>query len=221
MMGEESSGGARLEGPSTESIDNDAFFVTPRPRPAGPQPASVPEELFYGEERRPPAETPIIVRAAERPIALGGMLFLLGWLGILAQRSALRQIVVGAPVFEEMAKFGLALAVVGLLGARHVVARLPFAWLSGLGFGVLEHFLSYGQEAWYELGVRAAFHAGSCGLSMAVYAILEGATDVRARWGATIPSSLLHWANNFAALVVGLASLVARGFDLVGEVWSS
>jgi hypothetical protein len=205
------------------SVPNETFFVAPPAHASARRravPVSVPEEVFYGEARRPAAETPFAARAAERPLAFGGLLFLLGWLGILAQRSALRQVVVGAPVFEEMAKFGLALAVVSLLGARALLARLPFAWLSGLGFGVLEHFLSYAGEPWHELAIRAAFHAATCGLSMAAFSVLSPLPDVRARWGATLSSSLLHWANNFAAIVVGIGALVAPWAAFVGEVWS-
>lgn len=221
MMGEACLGAAWLEDP--EEIPNDVFFMARAARAHAHKrvPASVPEEVFYDEARRPAAETPLVVSAAQRPLAFGGLLFLLGWLGILAQRSALRQIVVGAPVFEEMAKFGLALALVALLGLRHIFARLPFAWVSGLGFGVLEHFLSYGDEPWYGLAVRAAFHAGTCGLSMAAFCVLEPILDVRARWGATLASSLLHWANNFAAIVVALVSLAAPSAEFVGELWST
>ena len=56
---------------------------------------------------------------------------------------------------------------------------------------------------------------------MAVYTLLEGAPDLRARWGATLPSSLLHWANNFAAVVVTLGALLAPWAEFVGELWSS
>ena len=204
-------------------IPNEAFFVasSTHAHAARPQGVGIPEDVFYGDARRPPAETPLIVRAAVRPLAFGGFLFLLGWLGIFAQRSAVRQIVVGAPVFEEMAKFGLALVVVSLLGTRHLVARLPVAWLSGLSFGVFEHFLTYSAEPGYELAVRAAFHAGTCGLSMAAFSVLEPLGDVRARWGSTLASSLLHWANNFAAIVLALVSVVTPSADIVGQVWST
>lgn len=211
------------------AIANDEFFVaapaTHAAHVAAAQRArravSVPEDVFYGDARRPPVELPLILRAAVRPLAFGGFLFLLGWLGILAQRSAIRQVVVGAPVFEEMAKFGLALVVVSALGARHLLARLPFAWLSGLGFGIFEHFLSYSDESVYSLAVRAAFHAGTCGLSMSVFSVLEPLEDVRARWGSTLVSSLLHWANNFAAIVLALVSVATPGADIVGDVWST
>jgi len=68
---------------------------------------------------------------AQRPLVFASLLFLLGWIGIFAQRGFLRQLVVGAPVFEEFAKLGLALAVVTLLRVRPVWLRLPFGWASG------------------------------------------------------------------------------------------
>ena len=204
------------------SIDNDAFFGGPSPTapwPPRPGPASVPEVAFYGDAR-PPAEPGIVVRAAQRPLAFGSVLFLLGWLGILMQRSPLRQLVVGAPVFEECAKFGLALVVLALLGARSVAARLPYAWLSGLGFGVLEHVLSYSDEPWLFMLVRAAFHAAAAGLSMAVYSAVEPLPDVRVRWGSTLASSLVHWANNFGQVLVAILVAFAPALDGLSLWWA-
>lgn len=190
------------------AIPNETFFPVPATDwpPRRREVASIPDAAFYGDER-PPGEPGLAVRWASRPLAFGASLFLLGWLGILIQRSFLQQLVVGAPVFEEFAKFGLALVVVQALRAKHVVARLPYAWLSGLGFGVLEHFVSYGGEEWLTLVIRAGFHAATTGLSMAAYSIVEPLPEVRARWLSTLLSTVLHWSNNFGvvlALVVGV-----------------
>lgn len=207
-----------------DSIPNEAFFQGPsltEPWPPKKRaPESIPEAVYYGDER-PPSEPGMLLRAAARPVVFGVTLFLLGWLGILLQRSFLRQIVVGAPVFEEFAKFGLALILVTMLGARHMGARLPYAWLSGLGFGLFEHFVSYPEEPWSMALLRSAFHAGATGLSMAAYSIVEPWDDQRARWLSTIPSTVGHWANNFGVVLAAIASTIVPIADEVIVGWSA
>jgi hypothetical protein len=168
----------------------------------------------------PPARAPTFFeRLPGRRVAFGAVLFLFGWLGILFQRDVLRQLVVGAPLFEEMAKFGLALVFVGFLRVGPTGLRMPFAWASGAGFGVLEHFLTYADEPTLFWGLRVAFHAATAGLSMAIFGLLEPLADVRVRWATTLTSSAFHAANNLGALVLEILSLavdtsvVAVGFS--------
>src|SRR5581483_8383747 len=147
-----------------------------------------------------------------RLVLYGGLLFLMGWAGILFQRGVLRQLIVGAPLFEELAKLGPALVVVGLLRLRPIALRLPFAWASCAAFGFLEHALTYAEEPPLYLGLRVAFHLATCGLSMTAFTLLESFADARVRWGATLPSSLVHAANNFGALLFAiLDGAVATG----------
>jgi len=178
--------------------------------------ASIPEDEFYATPRPAPKQT--IARL--RPVRLGGLLFAIGWAGILLQRNFLQQLVVGAPVFEEFAKFGPALVMVSMLGATRLAARLPYAWLSGAAFGAFEHYFSYAGEGLTYFGVRVAFHAGAAGLSMAAYGLYEQAADGRMRWFATLPSTLLHWANNFGVLALAVAFSWTAYTDAVQEVWS-
>jgi hypothetical protein len=203
------------------AIPNERFFPSPSPEwpPRRADAEAIPDVVFYGDAR-PPAEPGLAVRWASRPVVFGVTLFLLGWLGILVQRSFLQQIVVGAPVFEELAKFGLALVVVTILRAKHVVARLPYAWLSGMGFGVLEHFVTYGEEDWATLLTRVAFHTATAGLSMAAYSVVEPLREVRSRWLATLPSTLLHWSNNFGVVLAVVVSFVLPLSDQTILGWS-
>lgn len=203
-------------------IENEAFFLSAAPLEWPPRQGhgtSIPAAVFYGDERPSTAEEPFTVRFARNPLAFAGILFLVGWIGILAQRGFLRQLVVGAPVFEEFAKLGLALVVVTLLRVRPVWLRLPFGWASGAAFGVMEHFLSYGAETPFLYAARVAFHATACGLSMAVFSLVESLSDSRARWISTVASTLLHWANNFGAVVLALLALLLGGVDIIGLGW--
>jgi hypothetical protein len=201
-----------------ERFSNDVFFAAHH----GPARAwAVAEEAFYAGRPRPDAEVNFIARAAATPMRFALLVFALGWGGILFQAGFFQQVVFGAPVFEELAKVGLALVIASLLRIRTLWITLPLAWASGAGFGVMEHHLSYATEDIVTYGGRVAFHAGSTGLSMLFYHVFRETADVRARWAATIPSTLFHWANNFAALVLGLVSILAPWVDVVAEGWSA
>lgn len=190
-----------------DRVENEVFFATPfahRDRP------TVPEEAFYAGRPRPEPEVAMATRAAATHVRFALVLFLVGWAGILFQAGFLQQVVFGAPVFEELAKFGPPLLVVALLRARSLWIRLPLAWASGAAFGVMEHFVTYADESLAGYAERVLFHAASPGVSMLVYGAFESMQDVRARWIATIPATLVHWANNFLAVVIGFGTLFVR-----------
>lgn len=200
-------------GSSDASIGNDEFFGGPPldergyPIPAWRR-AYVPEKAFF-PTKRPPEERSFAEIGARHTLRFGALLLGLGWLGILIQRGLLRQLVVGAPVFEEFAKFGLALVAVSLLRVRPVWARVPFGWASGAAFGVFEHFVSYADEDLATFVLRVLFHGGSCGLAITLFTMLEPGPDVRLRWASTLPSSLFHWAFNFGSTAMGLVLAIA------------
>lgn len=196
-----------------ERYSNDVFFAATR-RPT--QPGAVAEDVFYAKRPRPPRDEDIAELGARTPLRFATLLFLAGWTGILFQAGFFQQVVFGAPVFEELAKFGPALLVSTLLRTRSNWVRLPLAWLSGGAFGVMEHYVTYPAEELWVYVERVVFHGGATGLSMLVYGALESLPDVRARWATTAPATLLHWAFNFGAVVLGLGSLILP----IGEVVS-
>lgn len=187
-----------------DRVDNEVFFANPdAPR----REASIPEAVFYAGRHRPPTEVPLATRAAATPLRFAAVLFLVGWAGILFQAQFLQQVVIGAPVFEELAKLGPALLVVLAIRARSLWIRLPLAWISGAAFGVMEHYVTYSAEPLASFAQRIAFHALAPGVSILVYGAVESLPDVRARWASTIPATLLHWANNFMAIVLGIGGV--------------
>lgn len=202
--------------PPARRVDNDSFFARASWQHA---PRSVPEWAFYARAR-PEPEVGLATRTALTPRRFALVLFLVGWTGILFQASFLQQVVFGAPVFEELAKFGLALLVAALLGAQALWARLPLAWASGAGFGVLEHYTTYPEEPALGFASRIVFHAAATGLSMLSYHAFERMPDVRARWASTAAATLFHWANNFGAVVFGVASLVVHDAEAGAFLWS-
>ena len=206
-----------MDAPRPARYDNARFFGD-HARSGGP--ASIPESVFYAGER-PPPDVSLATRTALTPLRFSLVVFLVGWAGILFQASFLHQVVFGAPVFEELAKVGLALVVAHALRLRSFGVRLVLAWASGAAFGILEHLTTYSdEEAWLYAG-RVVFHAGTAGLSMAFYQAFERMEDVRARWATTVVPTLLHWANNFAAVVLAVASLALPVADVVSLAWAT
>lgn len=182
------------------------FSVEPPPAPPKPE---MDGGAFFPRAPPPPDRT--FARWAARPLLHGVILTFVGFVGTLVLASPiLWQIVIGAPVFEELWKFGIALVLVALFRVDSGPARVLVALTPGIGFGIFEHFLTYPDEPVSILLNRVVFHSGSTAMSMAVYHAIAPVWDPRVRFVATIPATLIHWANNFAAVVLGLASVVAE-----------
>jgi RsiW-degrading membrane proteinase PrsW (M82 family) len=159
-----------------------------------------------------PREEPPLDRFTRTQARLAATLALTGLVAVFVKQVPLGgQIVLGAPLFEEFLKVGLALLPAAALHVRTLWVRLPLALAVGAGFGALEHWLSYPDEGGLVLYGRIAFHALTAGLSMAVLHGLRGA-DNRLGLACTLPSSFLHAANNTAALWLLLYG-VAAGLD--------
>jgi hypothetical protein len=172
----------------------------------------------------PGAGLPLLWRTAATPLHFASVLVGLGFFSVFVdQASLLTQLVLGAPVFEEFVKFGLALLLVawlprpaGVAGAPAVAVRMAAAWACGAGFGWLEHTVSYGSEGPGLLMVRMVFHGAAAGLSMACFTVLERLPDVRSRWFSTLPSSFLHYLVNASFPLQILAHALAPHADLTG-----
>lgn len=191
-------------------VENESFWRAPPARPAPP-----------GAPAPPPGTAArLFHELARRPAVFGAVLFVLGWFGILVQDGFLRQLVIGAPLFEEPAKVGGAIVVATLLGMRSLWTRLPLALAFGAGFGVFEHFVTYAEEDAFTFASRIAFHAFSTGLNMASFDALQGHHDARLRWFATAPSTVFHYANNVGALLLIVASLAVAAAEVAGLVWT-
>lgn len=116
-------------------------------------------------------------------------------------------LIIVAPIFEELFKFGLALTVASLLRLRAPLLRFAAGVLSGSAFGVLEHFVSYSTEPALLFADRVLFHSGATALSMVAFTVLESYPDPAVRWVATVPATLVHAANNLAAVLVALLAV--------------
>lgn len=201
----------------TRRIDADLFYD---PAVVG---VELPEDepLPAGWEVLPEREHPL-PRLARNPFTYAGLLFGMGFFTVFVEQAPfLLQVVLGAPIFEEFLKFGLALLlaliVLALLGAfaghglgrwRHrawLLLTLPVALTVGAGFGILEHAVSYSSEDDGSRWWRIAFHATSTGLSMATFYAVATWRDPRVRWFAPLPAVVLHYANNVSAVLLTFA----------------
>ena len=159
------------------------------------------------------AEEPLVDRVSRTDLRLALSLLVLGFVAVFVRQMPLPlQIVFGAPLFEEMFKLGLALLPCAALRVRLLVVRLPFAFASGAGFGFLEHFVTYSDETGATFYGRVAFHALTTVLSMLVLHGLSSSGPRRRVLACTLPSTLVHAANNTAAVELSLLSFVAPAF---------
>lgn len=176
----------------------------------------------------PGAGVPLLWRNAVSALRFAAILAGIGFFSVFVEQAdLLTQLVLGAPLFEEFLKFGLALLLVGwiprlprLAGAAVIALRLLVAWAVGAGFGVLEHFVTYSGE---DLGMvlsRVLFHGVATGLNMAFFTVLETLPDVRSRWLATGPASFVHYLVNASFPFQIAAEALAPGAGLT-DLWVS
>lgn len=175
-----------------------------------------------------------MLRVANRPWLFAGIVFGFGFFAVFVRQADLfTQIILGAPIFEEMVKFGLALlislAIEWVAGGfmlrswRHpgwLGLRLPIALAVGAGFGIMEHAFTYSSESRSSYVWRTLFHALATGTSMIVFHAVLLSRDVRTRWLAVLPSVFIHYLNNYAALVLGIGSLAIAPLATAASVWS-
>ncbi len=189
----------------------------------------VPADRFYRHE--PPQQPRALLEMARRPWAFAGAMFGLGFAAVFVRQAPIHlQIILGAPVFEEMVKFGAAL-LLGLAlswvlsgfrmtGWQHgawALLRVPIALAVGAGFGWLEHATTYSAESDSSYAWRVAFHAVATGMSMVAFHAALRSPDVRIRWLCVVPAVALHYVNNYAAIVLGLGSIAVPALgDIAG-----
>lgn len=166
-------------------------------------------EARGGELRSLPA-SPLHHASAAVAIGLAGTLF--------AGLTFFQKLVIVAPVFEELLKFGVALLLAGVLAVRGLPGRFALGLLSGLAFGVTEHFVTYSSEPDILYLSRVVFHASAAAASMSLYHVLVDSHRVETRWVATVFSTVVHAANNLFALVYGIALSVLGGMGFAPPI---
>ena len=178
--------------------------AAPAPAPA-PDPEWLPAPVYYQQVPQFIPERPRLERWTSTELRIAMCLFVAGLVAVFVrQMPFLAQVVVGAPIFEEAFKLGLALLPWAALKVRSLAARLPTALAVGAAFGVFEHHFSYSGEPLQFYATRTAFHALTCAVSLLALHTLHDA-DSRLRPAAIAPSTFVHAFNNTMAVVIGVA----------------
>jgi hypothetical protein len=150
----------------------------------------------------------IIREIATSPVYFGIVCSFFGFWAVLFVGIAIQRIVIIAPIFEELLKFGVALLVGSVLFGRSLSARIGVAIVVGSLFGVVEHTTTYPTETDISYLFRTLFHLVTTVLSVNVYTLLESQGESELQWIAPAYPILLHfYYNTFVVLsaVLGLA----------------
>ncbi len=176
----------------------------PQPRPTAP--VSVSPERFFSAPR-PPERPHFLFRTANDPVRFAAVLLGAGAFAVFVQQAPLLyQLVLGAPLFEEALKFGLALLLVAPAGlpVRHpagLAGRIGLAFL----FSAIAGTVAWGaMETFSDAATRHALLGAGLGAAggfalVLPHLLLTGAVP---RW-ALLPFRLLS------------AAMVGAGFGIL------
>ncbi|AFO56163.1 hypothetical protein NJ7G_0913 [Natrinema sp. J7-2] len=112
-----------------------------------------------------------------------------------------QRIVIIAPIFEELLKFGVALLIGTAVFGKARSPRIALALIIGCTFGFVEHSVTYAGEPDLLYLYRVLFHSLLSMLAVGVYATFErrGVTDLL--WVAPLYPIVLHYLNNSFAVL--------------------
>lgn len=148
---------------------------------------------------------------ATSPAYFGLTCSVIGLWAVLFVGVAIQRVVVIAPIFEELLKFGIALLVGGVLFGRSFAARIAVAFVVGALFGLVEHATTYPTETDMIYLFRTVFHGMTTVLSVAAYTLFESQDESRLQWIAPTYSVLLHFFYNTFVVLSALISVLVFG----------
>lgn len=129
---------------------------------------------------------------------------LIGLWAVLFVGFSIQRIVVIAPLFEELLKFGVALLVGSTLFNRSLAARIGVAIVVGTLFGLIEHSTTYPTEPDYSYVFRTLFHLSTTVLSVTTYTVWRGDGEDILPLIAPAFSIWVHFFNNTFAVISSL-----------------
>lgn len=175
--------------------------------------------LFFGSLVRTdmgPYPKPTEIREVVlSPVYFGFVCAFLGLWAVLFVGISIQRIIVIAPIFEELLKFGVALLVGSALFDRSLAARIGVAAVVGAVFGLVEHATTYPTEEDLLYLFRTLFHMMTTVLSVATYSLFESESTVRFRWYSPLLSTLIHFFYNTFAVLSGVFAVVVLGSQSV------
>jgi hypothetical protein len=150
---------------------------------------------------------------ARSPVYFGAVCAFFGLWAVLLVGIGLQRVMVIAPVFEELLKFGVALLVGSSLFGRSLVARVGVAIVVGSLFGIIEHATTYPLEADGVYLLRTVFHAATTVLSVVSYTVFERQEETVLQWITPVYSMLIHFFYNTFATLTTVLQVFLFGSD--------
>jgi len=164
-----------------------------------------------------PYPKPTAIRELARsPVYFGAVCAFFGLWAVLFVGIAIQRIVVIAPVFEELLKFGVALMVGSALFGRSMAARIGIAVVVGAVFGLVEHATTYPTEADTVYLFRTLFHTMMTVLSVSAYTAFESRGETALSWIAPAYSTLFHFFYNTFVVLWAVISVTVYGGQTLG-----
>ena len=128
------------------------------------------------------------------------------WSVLFVGINITQRVIIIAPIFEELLKFGVALFIATALFGRSTNSRIAVAIVIGTLFGLIEHQTTYASEPDLLYLFRTAFHLTTTVLSVSIYTLFERKGLDELLLTSLVTSMLLHYFNNmfslFGALIV-------------------
>lgn len=159
-----------------------------------------------------PYPKPYSIRSiAMSPVYFGLTCTFFGLWSVLLVGIAIQRIILIAPIFEEILKFGVALLIGSILFDRSLTARAGVALVVGSLFGLIEHSTTYPMEADITFLFRTVFHAMTTVLSVTVYTIFESQAESKLQWISPAYSVIIHFFYNTFSLISAIISITMFG----------
>jgi len=130
------------------------------------------------------------------------------WSVLFVGINITQRIIIIAPIFEELLKFGVALLIATALFGRSMSSRIAVAIVVGTLFGLIEHSTTYASEPDILYLFRTAFHSITTVLSVSTYTLFEREGHDNLLAASLITPILLHFFNNAFSLFGGLILLL-------------
>lgn len=161
-----------------------------------------------------PYPKPTEIRAvAASPAYFGFVCTVFGLWAVLFVGIGVQRVVVVAPLFEELLKFGVAVLVGSVLFDRSVLARIGVALVVGALFGLVEHATTYPMESDTVYAFRTIFHSTTTVLSVTLYTVFETRGANTLQWLAPSYAVMLHFFYNTFVVLSSVISVAVFGFQ--------
>jgi len=148
---------------------------------------------------------------ASSPVYFGIACSFFGLWSVLFVGLSFQRIIIFAPIFEELLKFGVALLIGSVLFGRSIAARVGVAVVVGSLFGIVEHATTYSTEPDTVYLFRTLFHTVTTVLSVSVYTMFESMGEDRMCWIAPSYSIILHFLYNTFVVLSAIIGIVVFG----------